>query len=464
MARTFEIGVVMAGAISAGAYTAGVIDFLFEALDDYYAARDRADWDGPRHDVRVPILSGASAGGMTAAIAGLHAFRDFTPAAPAAPPPPPEQNRLYSSWVQAISIERLLETTDLKPRAGMPSALCCDVLDEIVADAFEIAGPLRRRAWIGRDGDPTLRLRLTLTNTRGVPYAFKVFGQDAAESFGMLDHADFQEFAIGEGAAPGGGFGAGATGLDAADFQARAWAILRQAALATGALSRRPPAAPDPPRRNQRLFLTRLFALPPGRGLRRSHALRLCGGRRRRYRQRTAGTGARLSGSPFWGQRSEWRESRSGVGAGRAVSQLQRAAPGERRSEFSRRARRFRLDDEGSGALPAGRTHARRRRQGFFALHDLAEARGQPLGRIGKIPHCLWRHGRLRRIPAPNPSVATIICSGDATRRRSCTGASACRKTIRCSRISKSRRNGSSRTRKPGRRRSLPKRTPNFAP
>jgi hypothetical protein len=26
--RTFEIGLVMAGAISAGAYTAGVIDFL----------------------------------------------------------------------------------------------------------------------------------------------------------------------------------------------------------------------------------------------------------------------------------------------------------------------------------------------------------------------------------------------------------------------------------------------------
>ena len=30
--NTFELGLVMAGAASAGAYTAGVIDFLFEAL------------------------------------------------------------------------------------------------------------------------------------------------------------------------------------------------------------------------------------------------------------------------------------------------------------------------------------------------------------------------------------------------------------------------------------------------
>ncbi|MFO1098978.1 MAG: hypothetical protein U1E81_12135 [Xanthobacteraceae bacterium] len=29
----FEIGLVMAGAISAGAYSAGVVDFIIEALD-----------------------------------------------------------------------------------------------------------------------------------------------------------------------------------------------------------------------------------------------------------------------------------------------------------------------------------------------------------------------------------------------------------------------------------------------
>jgi len=33
--KTFEVGIVMAGAISAGAYTAGVMDFVIEALNAY---------------------------------------------------------------------------------------------------------------------------------------------------------------------------------------------------------------------------------------------------------------------------------------------------------------------------------------------------------------------------------------------------------------------------------------------
>jgi len=55
--RTFEIGFVMAGAISAGAYTAGVMDFIFEALDAYeqdltiakrLAEQDKSNWDRQR--------------------------------------------------------------------------------------------------------------------------------------------------------------------------------------------------------------------------------------------------------------------------------------------------------------------------------------------------------------------------------------------------------------------------------
>ena len=31
--KTFHLGLCLAGAVSAGAYTAGVVDYLFEALD-----------------------------------------------------------------------------------------------------------------------------------------------------------------------------------------------------------------------------------------------------------------------------------------------------------------------------------------------------------------------------------------------------------------------------------------------
>jgi predicted patatin/cPLA2 family phospholipase len=40
-AKTFEIGLVMAGAISAGSYTAGVIDFLIHALDAWEGEKQK---------------------------------------------------------------------------------------------------------------------------------------------------------------------------------------------------------------------------------------------------------------------------------------------------------------------------------------------------------------------------------------------------------------------------------------
>jgi Patatin-like phospholipase len=229
--NVFELGLVMAGAVSAGAYTAGVMDFLFEALDEYEAARKSTTWDGPRHVVRVPIMTGASAGGMTSAISALHAFHDLEHVRPEVAPPVPARNRLYSSWVSDISIQQLLEISDLQgPRQadGVLSALCCDVLDEIVERALVLDGAVRTRNWIGRGDDRSLCV--PLTNVRGVPYSFPIFGANQPERYGMLNHADFYEFVVGPGATS-----LGATGLDVARPDAPEWAIFKTVALATGA-------------------------------------------------------------------------------------------------------------------------------------------------------------------------------------------------------------------------------------
>lgn len=233
--RTFEIGFVMAGAISAGAYTAGVMDFVYEALDAYEKAKAEPGWDGPTHDVRVPVMAGASAGGMTSAISALHAFHDLEHVQPGKAPPAPEHNRLYSSWVADISLDALLETTDLeggREKSGVLSLLCCDVLDRIVDSAFQLAGPVRARSWVG-DGDGTLQVMLTLSNVRGVPYSFPIFGANSEERYGMLNHADYYEFTVGAGNATG-----GALVLDVQDpnFGASpSWTRFKTAALATGA-------------------------------------------------------------------------------------------------------------------------------------------------------------------------------------------------------------------------------------
>lgn len=238
MTRSFDIGLTMAGAISAGAYTAGVMDFFFEALDSYYKARSRPDWDGPTHDVRIPIMSGASAGGMTSAICALHAFHErfdhIWPQDAGRRLPDRRRNRLYASWVDDIDMRRLLETSDIDaapPNASVRSLLCCDVIDQIVHDAFDIEGGLVAREWIGCGDKRTLRLRLTLTNLRGVPYAFDIYGAGDPRRYGMLNHGDYLDFEIGFEPSPEDGVHA----LDINDTTTDAWELFRTAAKATGA-------------------------------------------------------------------------------------------------------------------------------------------------------------------------------------------------------------------------------------
>jgi Patatin-like phospholipase len=230
----YEIGLVLSGAISAGAYSAGVMDFLIEALDAYEAAKARPDWDGPTHDVRIPIMGGASAGGMTAAIAALHAFHKPEHVWPGRPLPEPAANRLYSSWVRDIDISRLLETSDLDGdnwQRGLRSLFCCDVIDEIVSNAFKLAGEQRQPNWVGRGGDRVLRVFLTLTNLRGVPYSFQLFGSDDARRYGMLNHGDYLDFSVGVG--PNGAPGSYA--LDIRNTDTADWELYRTGAKATGA-------------------------------------------------------------------------------------------------------------------------------------------------------------------------------------------------------------------------------------
>ncbi|WP_108260738.1 hypothetical protein [Mangrovicoccus ximenensis] len=62
----FVIGLAMAGAISAGAYTAGVVDYLFRAMRAHN--RRVGTEGGPRHKVMVKAISGTSAGGTTAGL------------------------------------------------------------------------------------------------------------------------------------------------------------------------------------------------------------------------------------------------------------------------------------------------------------------------------------------------------------------------------------------------------------
>lgn len=251
--NTFEIGLVLAGAVSAGAYTAGVLDFLYEALDawhrakleDEHAGRSGDERTVPHHNVRLFIVTGASAGGMNGAISAVALRYDYprawsdrkiekangTITAEVLANVDRANNPFYVPWVREIDITKLLGTADLEE--NIYSLLDCTILEQIVDNALGYrSGPIsdpKMRGWLPN----RLPLILTVTNLRGVPYQI-MFQGDGNQAHEMSLHQDQMTFAIS-------GLGPGDTPPLPEDFlvleptNGKEWSRLGEAALATGA-------------------------------------------------------------------------------------------------------------------------------------------------------------------------------------------------------------------------------------
>src|SRR5882757_3022388 len=102
--NTFELGLVLGGTVSAGAYTAGALDFLLEALEAWHADAT------PLHRVVIKTAGGSSGGAVCAAILGLlssrtvrHINEDATPAGQE-DSPLFTGNPLWDLWVNEFRI------------------------------------------------------------------------------------------------------------------------------------------------------------------------------------------------------------------------------------------------------------------------------------------------------------------------------------------------------------------------
>jgi predicted acylesterase/phospholipase RssA len=222
--ETFEIGLVMAGAISAGAYTAGVIDFLLQALAEWQQLKDKGE--GPPHDVKIRVMSGASAGGMTSAITAAMLNGPFSPVNNLAGNDPPANNPLYDSWVKKIDIKPLLGSDDLRDNKPVVSLLDSTILGKIAHEALQFTPTGAMPSYISDE----LHLYLTVTNMRGVPYRIAFQGPGA---FGheLSMRADHLHFVVGQPNPDN----LGVVTLDPNNPGSPCWQKLQQAALATGA-------------------------------------------------------------------------------------------------------------------------------------------------------------------------------------------------------------------------------------
>jgi hypothetical protein len=194
-ADTFEIGLVLGGTVSAGAYTAGVIDFLVEALDAWTAAKHAKDLLAPQHKVIIKIVSGTSGGGVNAVLLARalgYAFPPYDGTAASA------SNPLHDVWINQLDIRDMLKTDDLDETGLASSLLSASSISKAATDAGNYVGGA-----LGTLGTPALRdyvdpllpVILTLTNLRGVPYSTDFRGTSGRSEY-YTDRADHIRYRV----------------------------------------------------------------------------------------------------------------------------------------------------------------------------------------------------------------------------------------------------------------------------
>jgi hypothetical protein len=190
----------MAGAVSAGAYTAGVMDYLTEALEEWEKRRGQPGV--PTHRVQISVIGGASAGGMTGIIAAGAINQPFVPV----PVPEPEallkehpENPFYHSWVDLLGddmFRQMLDLSDIRREGKVTSVLNSDFIDAI-ADRTIRANP---SGWVPAPAyfSEPLKLFTTLTNLEGIRYNIAFRSELLESRHNMTMHSDFACFHLNE--------------------------------------------------------------------------------------------------------------------------------------------------------------------------------------------------------------------------------------------------------------------------
>jgi len=193
--QTYHIGLSMAGAVSAGAYTAGMLTQLFETIDKWYEYKAKgisfktADGEDvvispeemPQHEICIEALSGASAGGMcTALLAVCLAEGKF--------------DRLYDTWVNQVDLKPMLSLSDVRStNSPIYSMFNVGVIDNI---ANEISNFVHNpaKSWPAYMAEQ-IDMYLTLTNLEGIPYDLSFNSNSSSNQF-IRNFSDYKRFTL----------------------------------------------------------------------------------------------------------------------------------------------------------------------------------------------------------------------------------------------------------------------------
>jgi len=155
-----KLAIIVSGAVSLGSYEAGVMYEIFHALDQHNQSADTM----PEDRILVDVLTGASAGGMTAAILAQKLMFEADALKGA------YSNSLYRPWVQEVNIIDLLKERpgDSPTKSILSSQFVEDISRRYLTARYQShADPptLRHAA-----ADEKIWLGLAMSNLNGVDY------------------------------------------------------------------------------------------------------------------------------------------------------------------------------------------------------------------------------------------------------------------------------------------------------
>lgn len=205
--NTFRIGLSMAGAVSAGAYTAGVIDYLLEALENWEKAKAMNLPGVPQHEVVIEVISGASAGGMTAVITSAAIQKNFPHinqqnfASPVN-----AENPLFDSWVnltetsgsdmmgQMLANDDIFNSGTMNPENEVRSVFNSLFIEKIARRTLDriVTDQAVKRNYFA----PDLDLFTTITNLRGFDYHLEFQTAVGLREDRMKMHRDMVHFQL----------------------------------------------------------------------------------------------------------------------------------------------------------------------------------------------------------------------------------------------------------------------------
>jgi hypothetical protein len=186
------LALTIAGAVSLGSYEAGA---TYEILDAIRQHNEDPETIAIGDFIRVDVLTGASAGGMTASIlAQTLLFAKDLFVGPSGGSSP-YNNPLYNTWVLGIDLQGLLNAVDKPLPDGDPatlSLLSSNLIEKISQTTLaqtDATGqiPLNRGAHNAIDAVRGIRLGLALTNLNGINYQYTMLG---GQPFRYTDFSD----------------------------------------------------------------------------------------------------------------------------------------------------------------------------------------------------------------------------------------------------------------------------------